>query len=421
MALEGLFGGDADLLGERRYRLLLLGNVVAALGTALISPLLDTLTGVYGVSAANIGLMVTAVTAPPVVLIPLVGPLTDRVGRKPVLLVGLSLFGLGGCLLAATTDFRAVVALRLVQGIGFAGTVPVIITLIGDLYSGPREATGQGLRFAVSGVSQGVFPALAGIVAVVAWNYPFLIYGLALPAVVGLLLWFDEPSAGPSAGEGPHLDRRTYLRGLARLVRQPRVLFILLARFVVVAPFIAFLTYNSIVVVRLLDGSTFHAGLLVAIFSMVYAGAATQSGRITAAVESRALPLIAANAAIGVGLVLFVTAPSIPIAGVAATCLGVGVGLTFSLYRSIITGYAPSALRGGLVGLGESLGRLAASVTPIAVGLALAWLEPVLGTATSIRLTIGIVGAVGALVGALAILAITRSPPLNVVDPAGTD
>jgi MFS family permease len=174
---------------------LLLANLTAPLGPALVSPLLDTLMGVYGVSEAAIGLMIPAYTAPGILVIPIVGVLTDRYGRKPLLAAGLLLLGCAGVALTLTTDFRAVVALRVRQGVGGAAIVPVIITGIGDLYVGPVEATAQGLRLSTSGVTQAVFPAIAGVLVVAAWQYPLLLYAIAVP-IAGVVALRLEGTAG---------------------------------------------------------------------------------------------------------------------------------------------------------------------------------------------------------------------------------
>ena len=171
-----------------------MAELVIVLGTSLVSPILDTLATVYGVSPAVIGLMVSAVTAPAIVLIPIGGSLADLYGRRPILIIGLLLFGAGGSALTLTTDFRVVLGLRAVQGAGFAFTLPTLITTIRDLYEGQRESTGQGLRNATGGVANALFPILAGSLVVIAWQLPFLLYGLALPVAISLYMWFDEPT-----------------------------------------------------------------------------------------------------------------------------------------------------------------------------------------------------------------------------------
>ncbi len=400
-------------------QLLLAAGSIAVLEIALVSPILETLTGVFGVSSSRIGLFVTAVAAPAIVLIPVGGALADRYGRKPVLIGGLLLYGLAGAGIALATSFELALGLRVLQGIGFAGTIPVIVTSFRDLYGEEREATAQGLRISVSGVSQAVFPAVAGFVVVFAWQYPFLIYALAVPVAVGMYWWLEEPT-GPtsaedepqSANEGQHPDsedRRGYGRELVALLGRPQVFAVLLAQMASAVTVFAFYTYNSILVVRVLRESTQVAGILVAVFSLVFATTATQAGRLTNIMETPYTPLVWANVCLGVGLPLFVFAPNPGLAAVATLLLGVGTGITFPLYRSLVTGFAPDYLRGGLVSLAEALMRVAATFTPVVLGGAIALFEASMASGPALQRTLAIAGGVSGGVGAGCVLVAARS------------
>jgi MFS family permease len=410
--VDWLFGQNAGMVHDDDFRLLLAANAMGALGTALVSPVLDSLTGPFGVSAAAIGLMVTAVAAPSIVLIPLSGALTDRFGRKPVLVAGLLGFGGAGFAIAFTTDFGVVLGLRATQGIAFAGVTPVIITSIGDLYDGDVEATAQGIRFGTSGLSQAFFPAVAGAVVVFAWQYPFYIYAVALPIAVAVALFFEEPAATVAERERDGSTGRDYVRGVVRLAGRRRVFGYIVARSVVVLPFIGFLTYNSLVVSRLQGGTPRQAGLLVALFSLVFAVTATQAGRITARFGRPTAPLVVANLLLGVGLAGFALSPSTVVATAAVTAMGLGVGVTFSLYRSIITGLAPQEFRGGLVSLSESGGRVAATLAPVGIGAALTLTEPSLGGEGALRVVVLGTGLLAAAVGVASTAFAHVSPPV---------
>ncbi|WP_254525563.1 MFS transporter [Natrinema caseinilyticum] len=382
-SLTSLFGADADIIRERNFQLLLLSNVPPVVGTALLSPVLNSLIEPFGTSAANVGLIISVFTAPGIFIIPVIGGLADRFGRKPILVASLLLFGVTGPAVAFTTDFRVVLVLRLLQGIGFAGVVPTIITSIGDLYEGSREATAQGLRFSVSGLSQAVFPLAAGLLVTLAWQYPFLLYAVALPCAVLVYFYFDEPTATVAdGGEAP-----SYSRELFGLVRQPRVLSFVVARTLPVVVWVGFLTYNSIIVVDLMDGTPAQAGLLSAIGSFAFAGAASQAGQITALFDSRYYPLLAANGCLGVGLATVLVAPTIVVACLGIGVTGIGFGATLSLYRTIITGLAPPSLRAGLVSLSEAGGRVTATGTPIAMGAVIATATPALGFEGAVQVT----------------------------------
>jgi len=451
--LSSLVGADAEILADTRFQLLLLANVFPALGTALLSPVLDSLTGPFGVSAADVGLMISAFTAPAVVMIPVTGVVADRRGRKPVLVGGLVVFGATGSAVALTTDFRVALGLRLLQGIGFAALTPIIITSLGDIYAGSREATAQGLRFTGSGIAQTGFPLLAGVLVGIAWQYPFLLFGLALPAAVVVQLYLTEPAAvategegdstpdtdldsgstpdsnsdtdsnsnpnsdpdsdpnsGSGAGSGDDVAPDGSVRALAAHVRHPRVFALVIGRGLPIVAWIGFLTYNSIVVVRLLDGTPALAGGLAALASLAYAASASQAGRLTALFESRFAPLAAATVALGAGFAGLFAVERFAAAVAAVVLMGAGFGVALSLYRSVITGLAPTALRGGLVSLAEGFGRLVATVTPAAMGVAIAVAAPQVGFAAAVRAT-GLGAAAVATGGGLACLLVARAAP----------
>lgn len=409
--IETLFGEQAGMLRERQFKLLLLANINAALGTVLVSPLLESLTGPFAVSDVRIGLLMTAFTAPPVLGIPLIGMLSDRYGRKPVLVVALLLFGLSGAGIAFTTDFRVALAMRVLQGIGYAGITPVVITSIGDLYTGSGEATAQGLRFTSSGAAQAVFPLIAGVLVGVAWQYPFFIYLLAVPIAVLVALFFEETGTTETETDGgTEAPRGEYIKGLATLSAHPKIAAVLFAFAMPGFLYIGFVTYNSFLVVRVLDSTPGVAGAVITIVSVVYATAASQAGRITDYFGSRVIPLVVAHLVMGLGLTIAALAPGLPVALVGSAIMGLGVGLCFSLLRSVLTSLAPEAFRGGLVGVGESVIRLSNSLVPLLMGWLIAFLTPAMGADGAIRYALVTVGVAAGVLGAITMFVAQAAP-----------
>jgi MFS family permease len=416
--LTTLFGDDGDLLYERDFQVLVLVNLLAPLGIPLVSPVLSSLTGPFGVSEARVGLLISAYTAPPVLLIPVAGVLADRFGRKPMMLAGVLLFGIGGTGIAFTTDFRVAIALRLLQGVGFAGLTPMVITSIGDLYTGTREATAQGIRFMTSGIYQAVFPLVSGIVVGLAWQYPFYIYAIAFPVALAVFVLFREPMPDDEATDstGAETDEEDgSLRDLLHLVTRPKVFAIVVARGLPMIVWVGFLTYNSILVVRLMGGTPGQAGLLVTVESVALAVGASQAGRVMDAFDSRALPLVGGTVALVGGLVAIVLTSSLAVAVAGAFLLGFGFGVTLSLYRSLVTAAAPTRLRGGLVSLAESFGRATSTLTPIAMGATIGLLTQRVPFATAVTWTVA-GAAVGTGVLSVVLVGVARVAPD--VDPA---
>lgn len=407
-ALGTLLGQDSDVLRDRNFQLLLGVNLLAPLGVPLVSPILSSLTGPFAVSEATTGLLISFYTAPPILLIPLVGVLADRYGRKPLMLTGILLFGIGGAGIAFTTDFRVALGLRLVQGIGFAGLTPMIITAIGDSYRGTREATAQGLRFMTSGIYQAIFPLIGGALVVIAWQYPFLLYAMAFPIAVAVFLWFEEPARREDEGTVDKMPPKQQVRELLGLLSDPRVLSIVLARGIPMIVWIGFLTYNSIIVNRIIGGTPAEAGLLVTIDSVTLALGASQAGRISDIFDNRFVPLVLGHGAMGGGLTLMAVVSSLLPAAVGVAFIGFGFGVTLSLYRSIVTGLAPTELRGGIVSVAESFGRVTSSATPIVMGVAVGLLVPTLGLVGAVRWTGIGVGVITTVIG-IGLLVIARA------------
>jgi ACDE family multidrug resistance protein len=409
--LKTLFGEEAHLLRDTDFQLLLLANLTAPLGVAVMAAILESLIDPLGATPGNIGLMMSAFTAPAIVMIVIAGVLADRIGRKPVLVYSLLLFGTTGSAIAFTTDFRVALALRVVQGTAWGGLIPIIITSIGDMYDGTTEAAGQGFRFTGSGVSSAVSPVFAGVLVVIAWQFPFLLYALALPIAALVHRYFTEPS--DAVGETSQ-STRAYVSEMFSLVRRRRVLMYVVARALGTMVWIAFLTYNSLIVVRLLGGTSVQAGVLAGIGSVCFATAAGQAGRITSFYDSRLAPLIVANVCLGGGFLVVLYAPGLAVASVGIATLGLGFGVVLSLYRSLLTGVAPETLRAGIVSVAESGGRVMDTVTPLAMGALITFMTPALGFTGAMRFAgIGtaVVGGVG---GIVCLLIASRSPAVDV-------
>jgi len=416
VSLSSIAGADSGIVRERPFQLLLLINVLPPLGTALLSPVLGSLVEPLGASTANIGLMMSAFTAPSIVVIPVAGVLSDRYGRRPVLLFGLVWFGLTGTAIAFVSTFAAALALRALQGIGFAALTPIIITSLGDLYAGTKEATAQGLRFTGSGLSQTAFPLAAGVLVGMAWQYPFLLYAVAFPIAAVVYRYFEEPlDEGDDEGADGESTAgvRAQLADMRALVAHRRAWTMVLARGSANVAWFGFLTYNSILVVSVLGRTPTEAGVLAALASLTYALAATQAGRVAAHFDDRLYPLVATNLSMGGGLALAFLAESLAVAAVGVAFMGAGFGLVLSIYRSVITTLPPADLRGGLVSLGEGSGRAGATATPVVMGVAVAVATGPLGFEAAVR-AVGVgTGLLGAGVGIACLLLMSASPPIR--------
>jgi MFS family permease len=244
------------------------------------------------------------------------------------------------------------------------------------------------------------------------------LYLVALPIALAVVLYLEETLGAdseddetPTDGDGAR-RRGAYAREIARLAIHPKLAAVYLALAVPSLLHITFITYNSFIVVRALESNPGVAGLLLALVSVVYATAASQAGRLTDFFGSRVIPIVAGMLFMGGGLSAVAMAPNLPVAAVGTVSMGLGVGLCFSLIRSVLTTLAPDSHRGGLVGLGESIIRLANSVGPVLIGWLIVVFSPTLGDVAALRYSLVGVAVVGALVGVGAIVAARGARPV---------
>lgn len=146
------------------------------------------------------------------------GPLSDRVGRKPVLMAGLVLCLAGALLGALATSLSTLVMARLLQGAGSAAGMVVGRAMVQDLFVGPQRTR----MMAFVGMTMGVCPPVAMLVGgylhvKLGWQANFVLLAV-LTLAVGVLAWRVLPApvrheATPAANP--------VLRSYATLLRQP--------------------------------------------------------------------------------------------------------------------------------------------------------------------------------------------------------
>jgi EmrB/QacA subfamily drug resistance transporter len=110
------------------------------------------------------------------VSVPIYGKLSDQIGRKPIMLVGIGLFVLGSIFCGLAWSMTSLIIFRTVQGLGAGAIGPMGMTIIGDIYTVQERARVQGYVASVWGIAAVVGPTLGGVFTdFVNWRAIFLI------------------------------------------------------------------------------------------------------------------------------------------------------------------------------------------------------------------------------------------------------
>jgi DHA1 family bicyclomycin/chloramphenicol resistance-like MFS transporter len=148
------------------------------------------------------------------------GPLSDRWGRRPVLMAGLALFTVAGFVCAGSTSLPMLVAARFVQGMG-ASVGPVVArAVVRDRFDSRRAASVLSQMTQVMIVAPLLAPTLGGYLLVhLGWPAIFVVLG-ASGALMCLLCWRFLPETGGAGREGRDVGAATLRGGLREVLRQ---------------------------------------------------------------------------------------------------------------------------------------------------------------------------------------------------------
>lgn len=172
---------------------------IMVLGNSMLIPVLPAMREALNLSQLKVSMIITAFSVPGL-LIPLAGFLSDRIGRKMVIIPGLILYGLGGITAGLAAIFlqeRAfgwIIGGRIIQGIGAAGTTPIAMALTGDLFAGPMRSKSLGIVEAANGMGKVLSPVLGAAIGLIAWYAAFIFFpAIVVPVVMGMWLLVKDP------------------------------------------------------------------------------------------------------------------------------------------------------------------------------------------------------------------------------------
>jgi ACDE family multidrug resistance protein len=365
-ALTSMFGlGEMSRDRSRALSIVYAASISLMMGVNFIQPALPALTVPFGVSDSALSLIMTLFTAPAIVLSPIFGIIADLYGRRLLLAGGLMIFGIFGTAMAFAPTFGWLLAFRTLQGIGFSAVIPLTIVLIGDLLEGEQEIGGQGLKVFLDRVGYMIFPPLGGLLATIAWFWPFIFYILTIPVGFAALLWMPE-TKGKNKGDGT----LAYIGDMLRLTRHPRLVIAFSAGFLRFFLDYGFLTYFPLFLVRTHGISTATAGILYIFFSIGAMITASQAGRIAAG-RDKANVLFIAFVISGAAVALVPTVPGLWLVGGALFFYGLANGVISPMQKSLLTQNAPAELRGGIVSFDRLIQQVSKTTSTSIVGLLL--------------------------------------------------
>jgi DHA1 family bicyclomycin/chloramphenicol resistance-like MFS transporter len=299
------------------------------------------------------------------------GPLSDRVGRRPVLLAGMSLYTVAGAGCALSPAIEPLLVCRFVQGIGAAGGTVLAFAVIRDSFSGTAARARLSTISMVFSLAPVIAPTLGGLLLMIGgWraNYAVLT-GAGLILLVCVALWLAETRVAAPRHSGIYLP----------VLRQQRTIGYAFVTACNGGAVLAFVTGSPLVLVDTLHLTSLQFGFAFASISVGIIIGSFINTRLVRWSVPAAWPLgVSLCAAPLAGLTLWALAST----GALRLALMIPLLLTVTIGRGLV---APNAMHAALDPVPESAGAASAIIGSLQMlmgslsGLAVGALYPSLG------------------------------------------
>ncbi len=376
--------------------LVFLTVVIDLVGFGIVLPLLPFYATELGAGPAEVGLIIGSFSAMQFALAPVWGRLSDRIGRRPVLVVGLFGSGLSYVVFGLAETVGVLLLSRVIAG-AMGANIPVAQAYIADTTTEDGRARGMGLVGAAFGLGFVAGPAIGGVLSHWGYGVPgFFAAGLSL--VAACVAFFALPESLPperrtrATGRGAAAALRALpgrVRELREAISRPDLRDPIGSFFVGTLGFAAFTTTFPLLLEGPLGMSSVDAGWYFAYLGLV---SATVQGALIGPTVDR---LGERRVALGGAAVMAAGLGAMGWAGgtlsllVALGVVGVGFGYMTPSLQSLISRRAGEGAQGGVLGLNQSAGSLARVLGPVAGG----WAFGALGARWEFLATAGVLAA----------------------------
>ncbi|MGH0037587.1 MAG: MFS transporter [Myxococcota bacterium] len=370
-------------------------------GFSVLIPVLPLYAGQLGATGFEIGLIVTLYALAQLIFLPAWGWISDRIGRRPVLLFSLAGTVASYLLLVFTDTLAGIYLARILSGF-FAAAIGTAQAVVTDVTSSEDRAEGMGRIGAAMGVGLVMGPAVGGLLGAVDQRLPFVC--VAVIAALNLVVaWWALPETKPPSESGGSWTGllRTLVPAPLRLagdVHDRRIGVYLYLFFHVAVGFSALESLLPTFLDRQFGATALEVGALFATLGVVMV--VTQGvliGPLTRRVPESWL-VVSGFALCAAGLVAIDAAPSLAALYGVAVLIGVGYGLAYPTFTSLYSQACQAGEAGELLGDGQSMATAGRIVGPMWAGWVIDWLAP--------GLTFVIAGSI--VLGGLALFASTR-------------
>lgn len=332
---------------------------VNLVGFGIIVPLLPFYAETFGASPFVVGLLFAVFSLGQLIAAPILGDLSDRYGRRPVLILSLAGTVLSFVMMAMAESLTMLFVARIIDGLS-GGNISTARAYVADITAPEDRARAYGVLGAAFGLGFILGPAISAVLAPISYTAPiWMAAGVTAVAMAMAWAWLPE-----TVHRTPMAQSRPFAN-VAAMLKRPRLRRVLVIDFVYWFAFAVFQTTFGLFVARRFGFDAPQTGYLFAAFGLL--GAVVQMTLIRPTVgwlgDTRTFRLGIVCTAIG--LVAATLAESVPLFTLALVPLALGIGFGHPTMSSMVSRAAEGTEQGRVQGAASALESLGRTIGPV--------------------------------------------------------
>lgn len=353
--------------GNKNLWVLVLICVINSLGFGLIVPLIYQYGKEFGLTKQTLGLLTASFSIAQFFATPLLGALSDKFGRKPILVISLAGTFVSFILFAEARSMLMLFASRILDGLT-GGNISVAQAMVSDSSTPENRSKNFGILGSAFAFGFIIGPAIGGLLSKFGLQVPFFFAaGVSLLGVLCSIFFLQETNGeGKKSAETPHYLE--IFKSLATIMTKPIVGTAIFTGFLLTMAQFTMVIGFQVFSIDVLKVDTTTLGWFFAAFSIVGIVAQLSISAVTRALKSKTLILFISTLFCAVAMFLAGFATGFLIFGACLTVYGLFNGLRNPMLNAIIAENNSRAEQGRVLGINQSYVSLGQILGPIGAG-----------------------------------------------------
>ncbi|GAA0290525.1 ACDE family multidrug resistance protein [Gracilibacillus halotolerans] len=362
---------------DKKLDLLALASIplLMTLGNSMLIPVLPIIEKEIDITSFQASLIITLYSFMAILFIPIAGYLSDKFGRKKVIIPSLIITAIGGAISALASwlmddPYWLIIVGRILQGLGAAGAFPVVIPTVGDMFEDEEDVShGLGIVETSNTFGKVLSPIIGALLALVVWFLPFIF--IPVFSVIAILLVAFLVKAPKEKKEKDKQTLKEFFQMIKKVLKEHARWMITVFLIGCINMFVLFgaLFHFSELLENDFGYSGVWKGFILAVPLLCLCIASFLTGKKIGNLKKAMKWTIVIGNAIAAVPLIFLQAEKFWLYLILLSAAGVGIGLSLPALDALITESVEKDVRGTVTSLYSSMRFLGVALGPPIIAL----------------------------------------------------